>query len=484
MLLRKQSQALPFDLFLWGLAFHVPAFFWLPDTLKLFGGFPIPIAVLLFALFVVISSIQLIICGWLTRRLAVVIPGLAFAVAWAATEYLVPRLFPWSIVHPLIGVKSFSLLAAYCGVAPLSFLLIWLASIGLEAAFRPKSIMRKSSIAGIITLVALLVLSHVYQRGLQLEIASAPKVIIGLVQGNLTAIEKREVRALSANLDRYRTLSSDVISRGAEFLIWPETVMGVWTPENVNRVRGTKYDPAPDDSIPMLYGGLSFRPRAEKELEKFAPAVDAETLEQLRYEKFNSAFGMDASGNVTGKYHKRVLMPFGEYLPFAQTFPSIRSLSPYSGDFSAGEIDKPIGMMLADGVREVRAGMLICYEDLVPSLSRSETNLGANILVNLTNDAWYGVSSAPYQHHLLASWRAIETGRYLVRSTNTGLTGIVSPFGETIAELPIFEEQTMVQNVALLERTTFYVRAGDVFSWALCLIGLAALIASRRKRAL
>jgi len=478
--IRKYSAAFAFDLVLWSAVFHTAAFYWLPDTLQLFGGFPKVIAIVLFALYVLVSSFQFAICGWLTQRLSVVAPAFALALSWSATEYFIPRLFPWSIVHPLIGVKSFSLLAAYFGVAPLAFLLFWVATTLFEAACNPRTLAQKNSIACIAALLIGIVASHVYRRSLDLEIAAAPKVTIGVVQGNLTAIEKREVRSLSANLDRYRVLSADVVKRGAEFLIWPETVMAVWTPENVNQVRGTKYDPAPADWVPMLYGGLSFRPRAQKELEQAAAALDPETLEQFRYEKFNSAFGMDAAGKITGRYHKRVLMPFGEYLPLAQTFPSIRSFSPYSGDFTSGEIDAPITMPLADG-REVHAGMLICYEDLVPHLSRSETILGANILVNLTNDAWYGPTSAPYQHHLLASWRAIETGRYLIRATNTGLTGIVSPDGETVASLPIFQEATLTENISLLEKTTFYVKAGDVFSWLLCILCVAGYIAARRR---
>jgi len=110
----------------------------------------------------------------------------------------------------------------------------------------------------------------------------------------------------------------------------------------------------------------------------------------------------------------------------------------------------------------VRFGVLICYEDLVSDLARSISVSGANVLVNLTNDAWYGDTSAPYQHHLLARWRAIETGRYLLRATNTGLTAVVDWNGMTVASLPIFTENVLLYSIPLSEKITTYMLWGDL----------------------
>ncbi len=480
--LAKQSRFLAFDLFCWGLAFHLPAFRWLPDTLQLFGGFPYAIAFALFVLFVLISSVQFLLCGWLTTRISSVLPAMALPLAWSATEFVVPRLFPWSIVHPLIAVKPLSLLAAFFGIAPLAFLFLGFVSFVLSLR---APIIRLRNGAAVLVLLCFVGVSTRYRFALTEKLDSSPEVKVGVIQGNLSAVEKRDVRAFSANIERYRSLSTEAVEHGAELIVWPETVVSVWTPETIQSVAGTKYEPARDLGVPIIYGTLSYRPRPPEDLERFSRAVDAETYEALRYLKFNSSFGVDAQGRVTGRYHKRVLMPFGEYLPFSETFPSVKSLSPHSGDFASGGISVPITIALpgeTSAEREIRAGMLICYEDLVPSLSRAEASAGANLLLNLTNDAWYGTSSAPYQHHLLASWRAIETGRFLIRATNTGVTGIVSPLGDTTVALPIFEEGRILETVGLLDDETVYAQIGDTVSWVLLLCSIGALFAARNSK--
>jgi apolipoprotein N-acyltransferase len=265
------------------------------------------------------------------------------------------------------------------------------------------------------------------------------------VQGNLEAKQKRDIRLLEPNLERYRALSKSVLAEGAELLLWPETVATSWLPEEFKSVRGTPYDVFPSGAVPLFYGGLSVRQRAS------AAA-------------FNAVFLRNTEGLILARYYKRILMPFGEYMPFADLIPALRELSPATGDFTVG--DQPITTTVSvrksvESEQTFGVGMLICYEDLVPSLSNEAVDSGANILVNFTNDAWYGETAAPYQHHMLAAWRAVEVNRYLLRVTNTGVTGIVNPLGETERELPIFKEGTIVQPVKLLTRRTVQARVGD-----------------------
>ena len=148
---------------------------------------------------------------------------------------------------------------------------------------------------------------------------------------------------------------------------------------------------------------------------------------------FNTAFFTDANGKILGRYHKQVLLAFGEYLPFSRIL-SLLPAMPFADGFTAGP-----GPVVFHLPRGVRIAPLICYEDLMPELSRKfvgETR--ANLLVNLTNDAWYGKSVGPWQHLRLAQSRAIETRRSLLRVTNTGVTSVVNAKGELVQSLPLF----------------------------------------------
>jgi apolipoprotein N-acyltransferase len=145
---------------------------------------------------------------------------------------------------------------------------------------------------------------------------------------------------------------------------------------------------------------------------------------------------------------------------------------PFADGFTPG--DGPHTLNLPGGVR---VAPLICYEDLMPELSRGFVKTGkTNILVNLTNDAWYGRTVAPWQHARLSQWRAIETRRSLVRVTNTGVTAVINPKGEMTQSLPLFTAAVLRADVALLDGETLYVRFGDWFAWSATLISLAVLL--------
>jgi apolipoprotein N-acyltransferase len=164
-----------------------------------------------------------------------------------------------------------------------------------------------------------------------------------------------------------------------------------------------------------------------------------------------------------------VLLAFGEYIPFSGLLGLLPGM-PFAEGFTAG--DGPQTFDLPGGVR---IAPLICYEDLMPELSRrfvKETK--ANVLVNLTNDAWYGRSVAPWQHARLAQWRAIETRRSLLRVTNTGVTSVINAKGEIVETLPIFTPAVLKTQIEVLEGETSYVRFGDWFAWGV--IFLSALI--------
>jgi apolipoprotein N-acyltransferase len=150
---------------------------------------------------------------------------------------------------------------------------------------------------------------------------------------------------------------------------------------------------------------------------------------------------------------------------------------PFADGFTPGG-----GPYTLDLQGSIHVGPLICYEDLMPELTRAFVKTGkANVFVNLTNDAWYGRTVAPWQHARLAQWRAIETRRSLVRVTNTGITSVINPNGEMIQSLPLFKATVLKADVPLLDGETLYIRFGDWFAWSATLISLAVLLLSRKR---
>ena len=173
---------------------------------------------------------------------------------------------------------------------------------------------------------------------------------------------------------------------------------------------------------------------------------------------FNSAFLIDPNGNVIGKYDKVHLVPFGEYVPLQEWFPFIGKLVEEVGDFKSGQK----GQTLPWG--EFPLGIQICYEMIFPDLSREMARNQAAFLINMTNDAWYGKTSAPYQHFSMAVFRAVENRRSLIRSANTGISGFIDPVGRIIASTPLFEEAVITRSMPVLKTESFYTRYGDVFA--------------------
>jgi apolipoprotein N-acyltransferase len=475
--------------YLSGICFSAAAFYWLTDTIVFFGGFPRAAALGFFVLFVLTSALQFVFAAWLHLRLSRLrgfVIELSLPLSWFAAECLFPRMFPWSLAHPLAGVRVISGTAEYFGVVPLS---AWLMLCGVSLSMLlQKGLARRlivSASSAVFLSALLLILGLWREATVSQELDDAQKVKVALIQGNVSAKEKGDVHLFNVNIETYRKLSRHAEERGAELIIWPESVLNNWIAENLDNLRNTTLDPLPHGRTPLLFGALAFREKSEREMKELVSRYpellrDKVRYEGLAYHKYNAAFGLDPEGNLSGRYYKRVLMPFGEYIPFADHFLWLRELSPQTGDFSAGDTGEPIKLVVSKSAAsvDIRAGMLICYEDLVPALSRDAVSAGANLLVNLTNDAWYGDTHAPYQHHLLALWRAIETRRYLLRATNTGLTAVVDPFGNSHGNVPLFTEDILLEEVKLLDSETVYTKIGDMphvaLSWLVVFLALSA----------
>ena len=280
---------------------------------------------------------------------------------------------------------------------------------------------------------------------------------VALVQGNMPQDKKWLPEMRRPTLERYLTLTRE--HWDADLIVWPESAL-----------------PGLRDSFDGFIGGLAREARANNSHVVFGvPVLDRESLEL-----FNSVFVVGQSnGNGEMVYHKRHLVPFGEYLPFDSL---IRPLSELLGlpvaDFDPGPDTQPL--LEAAGHR---LGVSVCYEiafgnEIVKALPE------ADVLVTVSNDAWFGTSIGPHQHMQMARARALETGRYLLRATNTGITAIVAPDGVIESRARQFEVQVLEGEIFPMEGMTLYARTGDsVVIALLVLILMGCFAASRRQSA-
>jgi apolipoprotein N-acyltransferase len=429
------------------------AFTWLIHAFEVFGGFSRPAAYALFVPPVAWMGLEIgvftALLAWGGRWPL----GLAAPVTYTTVELVFPTLFPWRLAHTQNALLPLIQTADVAGPHLLGFAIVWV-NAGLVALARDRA---RTPLATALGLVGVLALFGSYRlhavEGLR---QSAPPLRVGVVQGNVGVERKGDRAFFRRNLEDYRRLSR-AIADSVDLLVWPETV--AQRPIAVDAgVPSADVHPFPDPPRPLVFGGLAV----------------AESVRGRRL--YNSAFLLDATGAVAGRYDKRILVPFGEYLPMAERFPWLRRLSPATGRFSPGTDAR---ILTTDG--GARLGPLICYEDVVPEPARRAVRLGAQLLLNLTNDAWYGDTAEPHQHQALALWRAVETRRDFIRSTNTGLTTAIAATGAVLSALPTFTAATMVVEVRLLGGPTFYATWGDVFAgvialaWALTASGRVAL---------
>ena len=435
-----------------GVTTNLPAFYWLVYTIHVFGGFSYPVALFFYASLTLYTASQFVLFALAWQRTGAGPLALAAPLLWVSLEFLFPNLFPWRMAHCQLHVPVLLQVGDLTGPFGLSFVMVWISAAVAELVRRRRS---APLVAAVAATLAVVVYGLLRLPTVERAIANAPSARIALVQGNVGIKEKGDVRYFDVNLDKYQELSEPRQST-TDLIVWPETVSQHWVQADALRLDG-KENPFDGLRTHLIFGGLAFRVLGPDEAEEF-----------------NSAFVVGPNGVVLGRYDKRILMPFGEYLPFASYFPFIKSLSPESGGFTAGTTAS-----VFDVAGKVKVGQLICYEDLLPSMSRHATQAGAEVLLNILNDAWYGNTAAPYQHQALALWRAIENRRYLLRGSNSGVTSIIDAAGRVVAEGGLFTAEVVSGNVPRLQLSTFYTRCGDVFAW-LVVAGAAALLVLRR----
>jgi apolipoprotein N-acyltransferase len=435
---------------------------WLAEVLRAFGGYSLVVShgmAFLYSLRNVIVALLILLFGRYFQTTVLGRWQLAVPVAAVLPQLIIPDVFHWSVAMPFINWQAFAAYAELVGLQALALPLVFLASMAEEVYEK----WRIGDSKGVrVYLVSLLCLLAALQIGgmllnarVQREIENARYISVAAVQGNVIRQQKNNRRYYLSNLDRYRELSAQIGE--VDLIIWPETVVTSPIPLDLKNLSNTQHDPAPGVSKPLLFGAV----------------VDNGNIATPGF--YNAAVLRNPSGRIAARYFKQRLMPFGEYIPLVRYFPVLARKLKVTAKLSASPSEQAIELSTSSA--EVRIGAMICYEDLLSGIAANRvTKQDANILIVLSNDGWFDGTIAPLQHHLLASWRAIETRRMLIRATNTGLTAGVSPFGESLAALPLMDSDILTQKAVLLERKTLFSRAGELpvnaFLVFLCVSGL------------
>ena len=257
---------------------------------------------------------------------------------------------------------------------------------------------------------------------------------VSLIQGNVDQGVKWNPDLQADTIKKYADLTLKAIEvETPDMVIWPETAMPFFI----------------QDQSPFRQGVEILARETNTNIIIGSPAYRVIVPETRAYVLFNRATLMDGKGVTAHHYDKEHLVPFGEYMPFEKWVP-FEKLVQAAGNFLPGEDNRP----LLSG--NLALGMLICYEAIFPDLAQKQVTRGANILVNISNDAWFGNTSAPAQHLYLAVMRAVEQGRWLARCTNTGISAFIDPVGRIAARGTQFRAESLSMKIAPLSGMTVY----------------------------
>ncbi len=301
---------------------------------------------------------------------------------------------------------------------------------------------------------AVVLYGHFRIDQLEQKIAGGDSAVIGVVQGNIDQSRKWAPEEQQRTIATYLNHTEKLLRQTPrpQLVVWPETALPFFPMRS-----------------PLIEELRLFTAEEEATLLVGSPWFEVVNVEERDIDFYNSAFLITPAGELKDRYFKSHLVPFGEYVPMRRLLPFLAPLVEAVGDFSAGQVTRP----LSSGT--IEAGVLICFESIFPDIARHWANAGANVLVNLTNDAWYGRSSAPSQSMAMSVLRAVETRRSLVRAANTGISGFVDPIGRVRSSSDIFIPWAQNSEVVLLEELSFFSRYGYLFA-PFCTIFTATLV--------
>ena len=437
--------------------------YWIMETVMNYGGLNLALGLVSMAGVAFVVALYALIFGIYAARADWKSPlfPLFAAALWTALEYIQTYLFtgfPWELLgysqHKVLPVIQIANLTGVYGVG----FLVMLANATLAMVFialRERTAWRAPVIA--MTVAWLAVISATGYGWWSVSQVRAlermtPPVKVAVVQGSKEQGEKWSESMYQRTVDVYRDLTRSILPQDPEFIVFPETAMTFWLESPGYEVYNKQVHALAEEAgVPLLTGALGYR-SGESDI-------------------YNSAFLLMPGRGIVGTYSKMHLVPFGEYLPIPSLFSFLSGLTGAIGDLTPGD---ELAVMPLSGY-DMHVGTVICYESIFPDLVRRFPLNGANVLVVMTNDAWFGTSSAPAQHFSKAVLRAVENGTPIIRAANTGISGFISATGAAYGTTPMMVATTTVANVHPNRGgLTFYTRYGDVFALLCCVLAVVA----------
>jgi apolipoprotein N-acyltransferase len=443
-----------------GTVFFLATCYWVVHTIGDYTDLPVPLAVLVLLLMsgVLGSYHGAFAAGlrWFERR------GLSAVwlapVLWVTLEWLRGWFFigfPWAdLGYSQYRFHALVQMAEVTGVYGVSAVLVLFNAVAaaVVGARGPGARRHLPALAALTLLVVVLVGLGEWRLTALRAMPEAGRLRIALAQGNVEQDQKWDPAFQDETMARYRRLTLDAAREHPALIVWPETATPFFFQEPGAR-RQEVLSLAREAATPILFGAPAFR------------RLPGGTVEQL-----NRVYLVTADGTETDTYDKIELVPFGEYVPFQSVLFFVQQAVQAVGNLGAGTV--PTVFRLPGAA----FGTLICYEGVFPALTRRFVRGGADFLVNVTNDAWFGRTSAPRQHLAMDTFRAIENRVPFVRAANTGVSAVIDADGRIRWQGPLFEMLWHVDEVAWTGVRTFYTRVGDVFVWACVTVTLAAVV--------
>ncbi len=454
----------------WGVGVLWAAFYWLVHTMGTFGQLSMPAGLLATQLWVMFFALQFALLGMalhhVFRQLAGRPWALLFAAAFVLTsiDILYPEQFAWDAALLLTPMPFLLQTLDVLGTAGVTFVL-YLSAVGtalmLQAVEGQRPVRRRAKFLVPALLSGLLMVAFGLDGRSRWRTgpAGGPSIRLAGIQANIGTADKiAATRGESADkkddaMRRYLALSRATAGQGVDVIVWPETAF-------------------PDY--------ISYAPKYRRDLAAVAHELQADFLVGAREFRqlparglvYNGAFLIShTTGAVVDHYYKHVLLPMGEYVPFAERLPQLRAVLPAVADYAVGE--GPRVLVTPKG----RLGMSICYEAIIDGYMHDLAALRPDVLVNITNDSWFGDTREPPFHLLLQSMRAIEYRLPLFRVANTGISAYVSPYGAIEKRSAVGTEEVLVVDVPVRPTAvTFYERIGRSLTRGVLGAGSAALL--------
>jgi apolipoprotein N-acyltransferase len=428
--------------FITGIISYIGIIYWIAFVVTNYGYLPLYLGIILMLLLACYLSIYIALFAggivYFRGRMALY---LAAPVLWVCFEYCKSSLltgFPWENLGYSQYLNIYLIqIADIAGVFGLSFLIVIVNATIFEV------INKRSPREYALVALVFLIIGGVYIYGfcrldqVNKVMQNAQGMEVSLIQGNIDQSIKWNENYQRETLNIYERLSAKNAPANGSLIIWPETA-APFIFQNVNNLHDQITNLSRAAKSWLIFGSVSYLQKKDGD------------------DYFNSAYLLSPSGEIKGKYDKVHLVPYGEYVPLRNVFPFIKKLTAGIGDFGTGAGYYPLSL------DDKKIGILICYEAILPFAARMYKQRSAELLVNITNDAWFGTTSAPFQHFSMAVFRAVETRLYLVRAANTGISGIIDPGGRIIAKTNIFQEDALKGYIKFVKVPTFYATYGDL----------------------